>query len=104
MIEPLEILIAFTVGVLLGLMYFGGLSWTVGKFAHARNPIALYLVSFGVRMTALLLALFVVLKFGIAAILTSLLGIIVVRFVLTAWFSPRKTVSGNGGDRRATMK
>lgn len=47
-------IVSFTAGLGLGLAYFGGLWWTSQRVARTARPYLLLLVSFVVRMAALL--------------------------------------------------
>jgi F1F0 ATPase subunit 2 len=82
MISVPYLLVAFFVGMGAGLLYFGGLWWTVRRLPTARQPALLTLGSFFVR-TGLSLAAFYFASGGQwQRILASLLGFIIVRVFL----------------------
>ena len=82
MISVPHLLLAFFVGMGAGLLYFGGLWWTVRRLPTARQPALLTLGSFFVR-TGLSLAAFYFASGGQwQRILASLLGFIIVRVFL----------------------
>ena len=82
MISVPYLLVAFFVGMGAGLLYFGGLWWTVRRLPTARQPALLTLGSFFVR-TGLSLAAFYFASGGQwQRILVSLLGFIIVRVFL----------------------
>jgi F1F0 ATPase subunit 2 len=82
MISVPYLLVAFFVGVGAGLLYFGGLWWTVRRLPTARQPAFLTFGSFLVR-TGLSLAAFYFASGGQwQRILASLLGFIIVRVFL----------------------
>jgi F1F0 ATPase subunit 2 len=82
MVSVPYLLVAFFVGMGAGLLYFGGLWWTVRRLPTARQPALLTLGSFFVR-TGLSLAAFYFASGGQwQRILASLLGFIIVRVFL----------------------
>ena len=74
---------AFLIGISLGLVFFGGLYWTVQKLADAKHPSLLMTVSLLFRMTALLAVLFYVSKDGYQSVLFAMAGMLLVRVVMT---------------------
>jgi len=69
-------------GVLLGVCYFAGLWWTVGRLSRTKHPLACYLLSFGIRIAVLLVAFFLLLNVGVLELLTALVGFVATRFAL----------------------
>lgn len=78
----------FLIGMGLGIVFFGGLYWTVQKLADAKHPSLLMSASLLVRMAVLLGVLFYVSKGGYKGILLTMAGMLLVRVVMT--FSIKK--------------
>lgn len=78
----------FLIGITLGIVFFGGLYWTVQKLADVKNPGLLMSASLLLRMAILMGVLFYVSKDGYKGLLFALAGMIVVRIVMT--FSMKK--------------
>ncbi len=74
--------VAAVVGVLLGLFYFGGLWWTVGRVMKSSRPGVLILVSFIVRTAVTLAVLFLILQMHWALAVGSVAAMILTRVVL----------------------
>jgi F1F0 ATPase subunit 2 len=87
--------LAFSVGVGLGLCYFGGLWWTVRQLATARHPALWLMGSFVVRAGVSLVGFYVVLSGGAARLMVCLLGFFVARTILVRrWLpAPAKSVA-----------
>jgi len=86
--EALSLAPAMATGVLLGVMFFGGLWWTVRKVVSCEHPATWFLGSWLLR-TAILLAGFYLLSDGRwDRLLTCLLGFIVARFFVTRFSGP----------------
>lgn len=66
-------------GCVLGLIYFGGLWWTVRQLPSSRHPGSLAIGSLVARLGILATGLFVVAQFGPAALLMSGLGLLLIR-------------------------
>ena len=87
---------AFLVGMGTGIVYFGGLWWTVRQLPHARQPALLTLGSFLVRTGIGLTAFYLASGGRWERILISLLGFIIMRVILVRRARPAPTrVSGN---------
>lgn len=88
----LHLLLAFAAGVALGLVYFGGLWWTVRRLRDWRRPQTMLLLSFVAR-TAIVLPAFVGLALaGALPLVVALVGFLAARFALQA------RVARMGGD------
>ncbi len=75
-------MIAFFIGILMGIIFFGGLYLTVQKLNEVRHPGLLMIISFILRMATILAGFFYVSKDGYKHILYALLGAISVRFIM----------------------
>ncbi len=75
-------MVEFLIGIVLGGIFFGGLYWTVQRLDGIQNPSALFLVSFVVRMAILVAGLYYVSGSGYQAVLLTLLGILVIRYIM----------------------
>lgn len=79
-------MIEFIIGIILGIIFFGGLYLTVLKMKKVRNPKMLMVVSFILRMAVLLGGLFYVSRNGYKGILFALFGIILLRFIMIYYY------------------
>ena len=77
-----EIATGFTVGLVVGLVFFGGLWLTVRCLVRSRHPGLLMLLSVCVRGTAVVAAAGFVVRYGVAGLVSFLVGVIVVRTAL----------------------
>ncbi len=75
-------MIAFITGLLVGIIFFGGLYWTVQKINEVSNPSILIALSFVLRMAVLLFGLYYVSKSGYKDVLFALAGIMLMRYIL----------------------
>ncbi|MFO8068586.1 MAG: ATP synthase subunit I [Alkalibacterium sp.] len=91
-------MINFFIGVILGIIFFGGLYWTIQKLTEVKQPGLLMIGSLIVRMAVLLSVLFYVSKSGYKGILYAMLGMFLVRVIMI--FKIEKTTEKlkNGGD------
>jgi F1F0 ATPase subunit 2 len=95
-INVLYLLMAFLVGMGTGILYFGGLWWTVRQLPLVRQPALLTLGSFFVRTGISLTAFYLVSGGHWERILMSLLGFIIMRGFLVRRVRPASTrVSAN---------
>lgn len=82
------LMLALLAGISLGLMFFGGLWWTVQKGAVSRRPALLFLVSFIVRM-GLALGGFYLMSFGHwSRLLSCLTGFVAARALTIHLLAP----------------
>lgn len=79
-----KIACALAAGISLGLVYFGGLWWTVKRMATSRRPHVLFLLSFFVRLVIAVPVLILVLQFHWSLAVVAVAGMIITRSVLTA--------------------
>lgn len=80
--EPLIWIWAASVGVLLGLFFFGGLWWTIRKGLTSKSPALWFLGSIVVRTAVVVAGFYFVSGGAWERILACLLGFIVARFVI----------------------
>ena len=86
-------------GVLVGLVFFGGLWWTVQAATRSRHPYRLLFISWVLRMAVLLVAVRLLIgeghwERGVAAVV----GILVARTILLWKLAPPTTPSSSSGD------
>lgn len=84
--EALTLLLVWTVGVLLGALFFGGLWWTVSKSVVSKRPALWLFVSLLLRTTMALTGLYVVSERHWERMLLCLLGFVMARPVVS-WFT-----------------
>ena len=80
-----EALLPLMSGILLGLFYFGGLWWTIGRMGRTENPMSFYLVSLAVRLAILLLSFFFFLNVGVFHLIVAFVGFMIARLSLVRW-------------------
>ena len=81
--EPLPLLLASAVGLLLGAIFFGGLWWTVRKGLSSRQPALWFFGSMLLRMGIALAGFYFVGRSDWRRLIACLLGFVVARFVVT---------------------
>ena len=84
----LYILLAFLVGLGIGLFYFGGLWWTVTRLPNAQRPGLWTMGSFLVRTFVSLFGFYLVMDRRWERLLVSLLGFLIARAVLVRRLRP----------------
>jgi len=77
-----SISIAFISGGILGLIYFGGLWWTVDRLKESQSPLALYLASFIARLTLVAICTVLILQVSTLLLVAATSGFLVVRIFL----------------------
>ncbi len=75
-------MIELFIGIILGIIFFGGLYLTVKKINQVKNPSVLFISSFIIRIALLLGGLYYISKKGYLGVLFALVGIILVKFVM----------------------
>jgi F1F0 ATPase subunit 2 len=71
------------VGILVGLVFFGGLWWTSQRLATARRPGFLVATSLLVRMIVIAATLVVLARVDVVMLAGGVIGVVVARMVLT---------------------
>jgi F1F0 ATPase subunit 2 len=80
--------IAAVAGVFLGALFFGGLWWTVKRAMSSRNPALWFSVSLALRVGLCLIGFYLVSAGGWRSLLSSLLGFVLARAVITRFLAP----------------
>lgn len=93
--EQLLTAVALFAGVLIGLLFFGGLWWTVRKSISSRNPGLLFAASFLLRTLSGLLAFYFIGSGSWQRLLACLFGFILGR-ILVSGLSPVPKNAGHG--------
>ena len=88
----IEMSVAIGCGILIGLLYFGGLWWTVNQLPETERPLAFYLTSVVVRMAIIAACLVLTLQFGVAHLVLAVVGFFAARLFLVYRSSiPKRT-------------
>lgn len=74
-------IISFLIGLLIGVLYFGGLYYSTQKFNDVRSPGLFMSLSMLIRMGILLVGLYYLAQSGYKSVLIGFLGIMIIRFV-----------------------
>lgn len=75
-------IISFLVGILLGIIFFGGLYWSVRKLTTVKYPGLLMAVSVIGRMVILLAGIYLVAGSDFRRMIAVLLGVVAVKFFM----------------------
>ena len=105
MTEVLSQLLAAWMGFLLGLIFFGGLWWTVRHMLHSRHPALWMMGSLLLRTAIALSGFWLVAGHDWKRMLTCLAGFFIARLTLT-WlpqFWPRPPLDANAENHRASQ-
>ena len=73
---------AFLIGLILGVVYFGGLYLIVQRITSFKHPGFIMAISFVIRMGLLLIVFYFIAQKGIKDILLALTGVILVRVIM----------------------
>jgi F1F0 ATPase subunit 2 len=84
----MTLIIGFIAGIILGLIYFGGLWFTVRWITKVRQPALLVVGSFAVRSAIVLLGFYQVLGGSSGQLIACLVGFFATRIVLTRVLRP----------------
>jgi len=82
-----EGVISLVAGLILGLLYFGGLLWTVKRLGKSKHPFVFYLTSFAARLSLVAACVLFVLQVGSMHLLVSIAGFFLARIGLVCWSS-----------------
>ncbi|HSP46599.1 MAG TPA: ATP synthase subunit I [Clostridiaceae bacterium] len=94
--------IAFLAGILLGILYFGGLYVTVNHMKRTRHPALLMMGSFIFRMAVLLFGFYLLRNGGAYHMIIALFAVILVKFVMVAMV--RRTIGKPGPEDKGGEK
>ena len=84
---------ALAAGMALGTLYFTALWWTVRQLPTAKSPGRLMLGSFVIRMSVLMVGLFLIMGTGHwERLAVAMLGFIIIRKILTYHLGPQNAV------------
>ena len=86
-------MLSFTIGIILGIVYFGGLYFTVVNINKAKYPGLLMALGFILRMAVLLGVFFYISKNGYKNMIYALIGVIIVRVLMTVKLKNQPTNS-----------
>jgi len=81
--ESLMMALAWGVGAVLGVVFFGGLWWTVRKGVLAKQPALWFFGSMLLRTSAALAVFYIIARGHWERLLVCLLGFIIARFIVT---------------------
>ena len=90
------LLLLMALGAALGVLFFGGLWWTVKCLPQGNYPAALLLLSFAVRITLLLLGFYWLMDKEVLQLLALLLGVLLARLLLNYSLGKRLQERKNG--------
>jgi F1F0 ATPase subunit 2 len=94
--EMLNLLLAIAAGIILGVIFFGGLWWTVRKGISSPHPALLFLGSLIVRMSVVVLGVFFVSQGEWKQTVACLLGFLLARVAVMRWTGARLERSEEG--------
>ena len=83
MTDALALLLALAAGNVLGVIYFGGLWWTVRKSLASRNPAPWFLGSFLLRSAVVLASLYLIGRGHWERLVVCMVGFVMARFIVT---------------------
>ena len=89
--ETLTLVLALVTGVLLGVMFFGGLWWTVRKGVSSERPALWFLGSLLLRTIITLTGFYFVARGDWQSLLVCLLGFVIARPVVARLTQPTQT-------------
>ena len=85
-----HLLLSFSAGAGIGILFFGGLWWTVRRLETAERPALLTVSSFFVRTGLTVLGLYYIMGGQWERLISALLGIMVIRFLMVRLLSPQR--------------
>ena len=87
--EPIMLIYVFVMGIVLGVIFFGGLWWTVYKADSSKHPGFLFLISLFIRISIVLVGFYFMGHGRWERLLICLLGFIMARFIVI-WMTRNK--------------
>ena len=88
--SPLDLALAALAGAFLGILYFGGLWWTIQRISQAGQSVWLLAVSFILRTVLVIGGFFIITDGKLERLAVSMLTFFVTRFVFIRYFSPER--------------
>ncbi len=88
-IDPLLWGLALGWGFVLGIIYFGGLWWTLRAVTENKWSKGWFAISFGLRAVLALVGFYVIIRKDIIAFLFTIGGFFIIRFVMTRFLGPK---------------
>lgn len=79
-----DVIVGAAAGIVAGIVFFGGLRWTVARLATSDRPLVVAGTSFLVRSAVVVVLLVAVADGEFARIVAALAGLLAVRFVMVA--------------------
>ncbi len=83
--EAFGLILSFAAGVLLGIVFFGGLWWTIRRGLSSPHPARWFLAGFLVRISFLLAALYYLSEGAWVRLIILLAGILFGRSIVLRW-------------------
>ena len=99
--ETLSLLLALVAGGLLGVMFFGGLWWTVQKGVSSKHPALWFFGSLLLRTSIALAGFYFVFGGHLERLLLCLVGFVMARFVVT-WLALPSGENQTGSTQEAS--
>ena len=87
--DPLSLLLSFVAGLLFGVVFYGGLWWTIRKGLSSPRPALLFLGSAVLRMSVVMAGFYFVSNGLWQRLLACLMGFIIARLAVT-WLTRSK--------------
>ena len=87
--DPLSLLLSFVAGLLFGVVFYGGLWWTIRKGLSSPRPALLFLGSAVLRMSVVMAGFYFVSNGLWQRLLACLMGFIIARLAVT-WLTRGK--------------
>ena len=75
-------IIGFLGGTVLGVLFFGGLYYSVGRLTQAKYPALMMMISTVIRMAILLAGVYLLVDGDFRKILAALVGIVLAKFAI----------------------
>lgn len=75
-------IVSFLIGLILGIIYFGGLYYSTKKFTKVKRPALFMVLSFIIRMGILVVGFYYLTKTDYKNVLIALVGVILTRFII----------------------
>ena len=87
-----NVIIPLFVGLVLGCFFYGGLFWTVKRLATSQRVGSLFIFSFVLRTSLVVLGLYITMNGQLDRLIAFSVGFLVIRFISTRYFNPQKLI------------